>query len=545
MSAVTSVPAAAQAPSTVSSTIWSRLSDRLNPILVREVQQAVKGRVFPLTILLALAISVIIAGVVASDYADGGTGRSAFDAGFATLAPLLLFIIPMQAFNSMRTELKGGIVEQLLLSRLSPGSVLSGKLQAAMVQFVLYVSVMSPLLATSYLLRGVDLVTIAISLLFAFIACVTATAFAVSSAAQSVVPALQPIANLGVAFGLGMGTFAAVGFVGSGGYVRAVGALLRSGDVTQVLSGIVLLSFLSTMLSWLAARTFLLHAFENKSTAFRIFIMTLPVWAYGWMLLFVDSTNWRFAFPALTSVLFVAGILFGVFMVTEQQRLSPRVWAHVPANAMRARLLAPLLPGRDRGLLCFVIYMAVLVVMVLVVAPMVGSLLTGSSRSSTWRLVNRVGVMALGYTMLYLSMGRWLRGRLPDTVQGNHAGRFVLPLILVVFCVAPALVDVVARGDVDRWHVGHIMNPFWTIEQFVGRRWPSVRVFAYGGLALITVLQIPVWLRGLREIRDASAQHRERLAANVTAAAATDAPGQQLAGSPPPLPPTDAATPRA
>src|SRR5690606_11793704 len=129
------------------------------------------------------------------------------------------------AFNSMRTELKGGIVEQLLLSRLSPGSVLLGKLQAAMVQFVLYVSVLAPLLATSYLLRGVDLPTIVISLLFAFVICVAATAFAVSSAAQAVVPALQPIANLAVAFGLGVGTISLISFVVSGAYSASLGYL--------------------------------------------------------------------------------------------------------------------------------------------------------------------------------------------------------------------------------------------------------------------------------------------------------------------------------
>ena len=102
MSAVEAVPVSGQHdPAMVS--IWSRLSDRLNPILVREVQQAVKGRVFPLMILLALSISVVIAVVVAAEYVEGRTGRSAFDAGMATLVPLVFFIIPMQAYNSMRT----------------------------------------------------------------------------------------------------------------------------------------------------------------------------------------------------------------------------------------------------------------------------------------------------------------------------------------------------------------------------------------------------------------------------------------------------------
>src|SRR5262245_45204406 len=97
---------------------WQRWSDRLNPILVREVQQAVKGRLFALSVFIALVIAVTIAVVVASRYEPGGrSGRTAFNAGFATLIPLLVFVVPMQAYQSMRLELRSGIVEQLLLSR--------------------------------------------------------------------------------------------------------------------------------------------------------------------------------------------------------------------------------------------------------------------------------------------------------------------------------------------------------------------------------------------------------------------------------------------
>lgn len=485
---------------------WSRMSDRLNPILVREIQQAVKGRVFPVTIMLALGISVIIATVVSSEYVDGQTGRGAFDAGFATLIPLVLFIIPMQAYNSMRTELKGGIVEQLLLSRLSPSAVLSGKLQAAMVQFALYVSVLAPLLATSYLLRGVDLPTIAISLAFALVISIAATAFAVSSAAQAIVPALQPIANLGIAFGLGFGTVAMVSMVASGGYSSGIGYLLRSRDFGMVVSAIIGTAILATTLSWLAARTFLLHAFENKSTPFRVFLFLLPPLVYGWMLLFVPSGQWRYAFPALSVALAIAGIVFGVFMVTEQRAMSPRVFAHVPANSMRARFMTPFLPGRDRGMLCFAAYAALLVVICLLVGVF--------SPSRTFRIFRDDGItgglMGLTYAFVYLGLGRFLRSRLPDTVQGNHGGRFILPLMLFLGCLVPALIDVVTRGEPGNWHVGHIMNPFWTINEFYNGG-SGVITFCLVTMLAMVVVSAPAILRGVGEVREASAAHRLRL----------------------------------
>lgn len=502
-------------PGVATDSIWSRLSDRLNPILVREVQQAVKGRVFALTIILALSISVMIAAVVASEYQEGNSGRGAFDAGLATLIPLMLFVIPMQAYNSMRTELKGGIVEQLLLTRLSPSRVIAGKLQAAMVQFVLYVSVLSPLIATSYLLRGVDLPTIALSLVFMLLVCIAATAFAVSSAAQAILPALQTMASLGIAFGLGFGTVLMIGFVASGTYSRGIGDLVRSDSLVLVSSAVIGVTILVTTLSWLAARTFLLHAFENKSTAFRVFLWSLPVVLFGWMLLFVDSADFRYWFPALCMLLLIVGVIFGVFMVTEQGSMSPRVLAHVPSNPLKARCLAMFLPGRDRGMLCFVAYMVFLIGLAALIWPVV----MPPPRATAW--VGGVGLMIAAYAVVYLGIGRWLRSRLPDTVQGNHAGRFVLPLILFMFCLLPLLADVLFQGSARRWHVGHIMNPFWTIERFEGEGeqvwWACIATLLVGVL-----LHVFVFSRGLRAVRDASVANRRRLQPSPAAAGASE-----------------------
>ena len=111
---------------------WSRWSDRINPILVREVQQAVKGRLFAIMVLVTLAITVVVAVVVGSEYRpDGSSGRRAFEYGTAVLVPLVLFVVPMQAYHSMRYELRSGIVEQLLLTRLRSTNLHTGAVAIA------------------------------------------------------------------------------------------------------------------------------------------------------------------------------------------------------------------------------------------------------------------------------------------------------------------------------------------------------------------------------------------------------------------------------
>ncbi len=487
-----------QAPSS-----WSRWSDRLNPILVREVQQAVKGRVFLITVLVALAISVVIAIITAGDYRARDTGgRNAFDAGLAVLAPLLLFVVPMQAYQSMRMELRVGIVEQLLLSHLRPRRIVLGKLAAAMVQFGLYVSVMAPLLATSYLLRGVDLPTIALCLGFAFVFCVGATAAAISAAAQGALPAMQALANLAVAAGLGIASFGMMGYIGSGECVRDLGRLLRSPEFGMVTSLIGLGSLAGIVLSSLVAQSFLCHAFENRSTPFRVFLFAVAGLAYGWMFLFVDSRHYAEAVGVVTFFAALLGTVFGVFLVTEQRDLSPRVRAHVPASSALALLSAPFLPGRNRGLLCMVVFFGMIVA---ISAP---SWVVGLPRPYD---MLRMMVMVVSYAVLYLSIGRWLRGRLPTAVLGNHMARIGLPLVLFLGCVLPLLLDVFVQGGPRGWHVGHAMNPFWTISKFAfSAREQRVTIGLAIVAAVVLLLQLPALIGGVREVLNAAAERRAR-----------------------------------
>ncbi|MCA8965509.1 MAG: hypothetical protein H6838_18515 [Planctomycetes bacterium] len=497
--------------------LLTRLSDRLNPILVREVQQAVKGRVFVLTVLGALFVNVIIALVVASNYKGGATGgRGAFDAGLATLAPLLLFIVPMQAYQSMQSELRGGMIEQLLMSELRPLRIVAGKLGAAMVQFVLYLSVLSPLLATSYLLRGVDLPTIAVCLSCALVFCVAATSFAIAAALQGMLPAMRPIAWLGMAFGLGSASLGMVGYIGSGQCLRDVGWLLRSSEFGMVTSAVLCGAIAGTALMALVAQAYLAHTFENRSTGFRVFLLLAPPLSFAWVYTFVQASHRDDVVPVATFLLSLLGIVFGIFMVSEQQKLSPRVRAHVPRNAALAACSSIFLPGRDRGMACWIAYFVLLAGLALVLWPATGRGFLNMPQSFA-----RVSTLTLAYAAIYLTLGKWLRGRLPETVVFNHGARFLMPLLVVVGCLLPLLFDVLVIGGVDNWHFGHLLNPFWTIDRAVRDSGAAIRglVWTLGGGCLL--VQLPAMVRGLLEVTAAAAARRAQ-AATVAPASAVE-----------------------
>jgi hypothetical protein len=492
---------------------WSRWSDRINPILVREVQQAVKGRLFAIMVLVTLAITVVVAVVVGSEYRpDGSSGRRAFEYGTAVLVPLVLFVVPMQAYHSMRYELRSGIVEQLLLTRLRPRSILLGKLSAAMVQFLLYVAVVAPLLATSYLLRGVDVPTVVFTLLFAALACAVATMLTVSAAAQSVVPAFQSVAMLGTAFGLGIATFGTMAVVLSGEATEALGRALRSGWFWRATSGFALLAVYVATLSGLMARAFLVHTFENRTTCFRVLLAVTPLLAFGWMAASVTPASRDIAIPVLGSLLLVHGIVCGLFFATEQHELSPRLRAHAPKNPLLAVLAAPFLPGRDRGLLCQSLYLLLLGAVLATIWPRTGRARSGFDEM--WP----VGTLLLGYGLLWNFFGHLVRGRLGPAVAANNVARVLLPVLFLAACLLPPLVDVFVHGEIGGWHVGYVLNPFATVQHFASPDRQDGGLLAMlvllGGAVL---LQVPFWWRGVREVLAASAARRAAAAGAVAA----------------------------
>jgi len=322
------------------------------------------------------------------------------------------------------------------------------------------------------------------------------------------------MANVGVAFGLGMLSFMLMAYCGSGEYAREIGQLIRSSEFGEVTSAMVLVGCAGTALSALIAQSFLMHTFENRSTGFRVFLFAMIVLAVGWVLVFIEPAHWDSALPFIVVMLALLGTVFGVFMVTEQSQLSPRVHAHVPRHPLLAQLAAPFLPGRDRGMTCLVIYFGVLTAIGWSVWSAAVASSSGFLHFEETALV--MSVMTAIYALVWLTIARIVRTKMPASVLGNHATRFLLPLLLVAACIGPLLIDAFVRGGVDDWHMLHVLNPFWTIGEFAGRgRATTSMPTLMGLLAALAVLQLPCMLRGGREV---AAARRARVAeANVGA----------------------------
>jgi ABC-type transport system involved in multi-copper enzyme maturation permease subunit len=138
----------------------SWLADRCSPILLKECRQALKSRQFLWTFLLLLLATLLWSffGVSSQLATSANTSGLSMLVGYMTILTFPLFlIVPFAAFRSLASELDGETIQLLTITTMTPKQIINGKLVSSLLQMLLYLSVLVPCIAFTYLLRGVDL----------------------------------------------------------------------------------------------------------------------------------------------------------------------------------------------------------------------------------------------------------------------------------------------------------------------------------------------------------------------------------------------------
>lgn len=475
-----------------------RLNDRLNPVFVRDLQQALNGRAFQALLLVSVLAVATIGAIIGMDYRAGAPyGRTAFQYVMVAFTPIIVLVVPLQAFTSMRREIRAGTAELLLLTSLRPSEIVRGKLLAAFVQYGLWLSVFAPLLALTFLLRGVSVAEIGVAILLSSLLCLAATGLAVALGAFARGGAQATLMSGLAAVALAVATvpatmFMTFGIMQAGFYTGALRSL-------EFLGSAVLAASAAVLLLALCAQAQLTHAHENRSTAFRAFFVGACFVVLAWTVAIVPKSDLDVAFPIGAAVLLIGGSLFFLFASTEEEALSPRVRAHVPRSPLAAALAYPFLPGRGRGLAFALLSAAALVVVGTRASELFGA---GPPRSQERQLV----WMCALYGIFYAAVGCILRALFGKFSRPNAVARLLTVIVLLVACAFPAVLQAIAGSQ--KWSPIQILNPFWTIDatgRGVGYEW------LLGVLTFAALLPcIPSMAAGLHDVRAASAARRRR-----------------------------------
>lgn len=150
-----------------------KINDRLNPIVVKELRQAVQGKFLVVVIVCFLCVQLLTMGLFL--VIDKSISES-FDAGLKIFRVLLwnlfatcLLCIPAYTGIRLANERADANVDLLFITTLRPQSIIWGKFLAGIVITILLYSACMPFMTFTYLLRGIDLPSIFILLVFNFI----------------------------------------------------------------------------------------------------------------------------------------------------------------------------------------------------------------------------------------------------------------------------------------------------------------------------------------------------------------------------------------
>lgn len=140
----------------------SDFGDWLSPMLVKELRQGMRSRVFAAAFYLTQLLMILstVFSLVAASRTDNATADIfGFLNGlfwFMVSVPLL-FVMPLLGFGALHAEMKARTLELVFLTRLSAWRIVAGKWTALMAETLLLVCAILPYVILRYFLGGVDI----------------------------------------------------------------------------------------------------------------------------------------------------------------------------------------------------------------------------------------------------------------------------------------------------------------------------------------------------------------------------------------------------
>ena len=495
------------------------VGDRLNPILVKETRQALKSRQFLCTFMLLLFLSwgwsILGIANIGPAAASGAHGSEMFVGYFVILAFALMVVVPFGTFRSLAAEQESRTYELLSITALGSRQIVAGKLGSAALQMSVYLSAVSPCLSFTYLLRGIDLLTILLILFWISLASLGCSAMGLLLATTTSRKQFQTIpmivAALGLFYGCAMIIAGAVAFVMEGG------PALYSESGFWIVSGAMLTGFAAYFVMICeAAAAKLSFASDNRSTRLRIIMLAHYLIFAGWMaagwMLFPEREREMATAPFLFIFMFCVSLhwyVMGALMVGESPRLSSRVKRKLPRSFLGRVFFTWFYPGPGTG---YVLSLCGLVCALLTVGLTIffgdrAGLFPRRPGTPTIDAIWTFGVLGVSYIAVYLGLGLLLMRALRRFTSNGLALSVSLQILLVLFgCVVPLVIQwTLPQFRHVNYSILQITNPFWSLSEVLGSslspETPLLVTFVPAAAVAVFLMNIPGLIREISVIR--------------------------------------------
>ncbi len=347
-------------------TIARSLADRVNPIVVKELRQAVQSRLVISILFLFLAANVAIVSIYLMTHEQLGGNRMDGESLFMTLFGVLVFtcmvFVPLYAGIRLTTERNDANIDLLFITTIRPGAIIRGKFSAAVALTVLIYSTCMPFLTFTYLLRGIDLPSIffALGTALALTAAVTMLAiFAGSVSAGWLIRLLLGGGLLFIMYRTFVQTMEFCEYTVRSG----LATLFGEPEAWARIGLIILMGLTAVGLLYLLAVAAISSKSSNRMFGIRLYA-TVVWFLYGVVLTIwssVDATSGPITVWMENSVWLFSAAL--VFIMSERERWTPRVRRRIPRGGLMRFLAWLMYTGSAGGAIwCAVIVAGTLVV---------------------------------------------------------------------------------------------------------------------------------------------------------------------------------------
>lgn len=480
-----------------------KLAERANPILVKETRQALKSRQFVVTFLVVLIAcwiaSFAVVAIVGPDVYFVAAGAQMLLVYAVILAFPLMLIVPYTAFRSLAAEQEDNTYDLLSITTLSTSQIVTGKLASAIVQMLVFLSAVSPCIAFTFLLRGVDALTVAVLLGYLILTSLGLSIMALLAGTVAKVRYSQVLVSVLLVLLLAMVFFLSIPVMEE--FISDSYSYLR--DVWFWVGNLAFLTFYITTFALLHAAASAQIAFnsQNRSTPLRRIMILQQACFLGWISVPVLVDGIRLVNETLFVAAMMSGIywyLMGTLLTSEWPHLSRRVQRSLPQSQLGRTFLTWFNPGPGTGFMFCVANLTMIVAVGLLVMSLTASAATRVFSSNQIFFFYTLG---WSYLVFYLGLGKLLISVMRRFAFVSLTAGFLLHIILLlVGCGGPQILAYMTSS----WQFGnqysllHITNPIWTLIEIADNG--SALLDAWTILIMVGSSAIIVLLLNLRAV---------------------------------------------
>ncbi len=458
------------------------LSDLVNPIVIKELRQAVRGRfVVTLLVLSLIAQMITVIGAMIGQRIESTTVERMAVGGtlFTLIYNVLIFgtmiLIPIYTGVRMMTERSDSNVDLLFITTIRPRNVILGKIFSSAALTALIFSAAVPFLMFSYVLRGIDFIAILYVTASGFFLVVSQSILAIFIGA---IPASRPfkilLSLVVFFFTIGTAIFVSELMVRATHVAISLGSSSPWRELASVLGLIAALDVLMVFLSI----ALISPPSANRALPLRGLLTVLWLLSLGlafWVMLTTASSDILLVW-AILSMSLQTLVLFSA--IGEREEWGPRVARTIP-RALPKRLLAFVFYSGGGGTLWAIAMMLATVAAYRALAVH-GSVSINANEGATWLFDGCACVIGYAGSALWLRR-TLLAGRIP--IRNTWA---IVLCLFILLAVLPPLVALAADSDAPQFstiiRMTTLADPFpvtsppqlWTMRTVILGAWAAV-----------------------------------------------------------------------